>query len=185
MADENFKISIKGPGLVFDQSIDKAAANAIMSFVLTGGALSNGSGGEAKNGATADIRAGIGRPNTGDGGRQTIKQFIAAKRPDTQYERVACLGYYLTHVESTPEFKTLAITKANTAAAQPRLSNPSQIVSDATKTYGYLSAAGKGAKQISVLGEAVVDALPDREAVKAAIASNRPRRKTKRSAKKS
>lgn len=183
MTDEKFKISIKGPGLIFDQPIEKAAANAIMSFVLTGGALPNGNAG-ATNGAAADIRLGIGSPVTQDGRGQTIKQFIAAKRPDTQYERVACLAYYLTHVEGTPEFKTLAITKANTAAAQPKLSNPSQIVSDTTKTYGYLSAAGKGAKQISVLGEAVVDALPDREAVKAAIASNRPRRKTKRSTKK-
>jgi hypothetical protein len=146
------------------------------SALPTGGTSGSGARGGDVRGATA------GTPNLGGSRTQTIKQFIATKRPDTQYERVACLAYYLTHHENTPEFKTVAITKA--IAAQPKLSNPSQIVNDATKTYGFLSAASKGMKQISVLGEAVVEALPDREAVKTAIANNRPRKKGKRATKK-
>jgi hypothetical protein len=184
MTDEKYKVSIKGPGLTFDQAVEKSDANAIMTFVMTGSALPTGgtSGSGARGG---DVRgATAGTPNLGGSRTQTIKQFIATKRPDTQYERVACLAYYLTHHENTPEFKTVAITKANTSAAQPKLSNPSQIVNDATKTYGFLSAASKGMKQISVLGEAVVEALPDREAVKTAIANNRPRKKGKRATKK-
>lgn len=183
MSDEKFKISIKGPGLVFDQAVEKTAANAIITFVMTGEALGASGGGTSdrsnnKGGSGGSPASGV------DGRTQTIKQFIAAKRPDTQYERVACIAYYLTHFSDTPEFKTLAITKANTSAAQPKLSNPSQIVADATKRYGYLSAASKGAKQISVLGEAVVEALPDRDAVKAAIENNRPRKKSRRGSKK-
>jgi hypothetical protein len=50
----------------------------------------------------------------------------------------------------------------------------------ATNTYRYLMAAGGGKKQITNLGEAIVEALPDREAVKQAIAENRPRRRKRR-----
>jgi hypothetical protein len=180
MAEEaaKFKVSIKGPGLTFDQSVDKTDANKIMSFVMTGSALpASGSGGGAAlpNSDGSGLQAASG---------QTIKQFVTSKRPDTQYERLACLAYYMTHVGNTPTFKTADITKANTAAALPKLSNPSQVVGDTTSAYKYLSSAGKGAKQISGLGEAVVEALPDREAVKAAIAANRPGKKRKRSVKK-
>lgn len=178
--EEKFKVTIKGPGLTFDQSVDKTDANKIMSFVMTGSALpASGAGAALPNGGRTEMQAGVGNASG-----QTIKQFITSKRPDTQYERVACLAYYMTHVGNTPTFKTADITKANTAAALPKLSNPSQVVGDTTSAYKYLSSAGKGAKQISGLGEAVVEALPDREAVKAAIEANRPGKKRKRLVKK-
>jgi len=134
----------------------------------------------ALNGGAGAVAA----AGSGNASGQTIKQFVTAKRPDTQYERVACLAYYMTHVGNTPEFKTRDITKANTAAAQPKLSNPSQVVGDTTKTYKYLSSAGKGAKQITALGEAVVGALPNREAVAAAIVEHRPATSRMRAVKK-
>jgi hypothetical protein len=52
------------------------------------------------------------------------------------------------------------------------------------KLAGNRSSAGKGAKQITALGEAVVDALPNREAVLAAIADYKPAKKRKRKVKK-
>jgi hypothetical protein len=45
-------------------------------------------------------------------------------------------------------------------------------VQHATNTYRYLSAAGGGKKQITLLGEAIVEALPDRAKVAEAIAEH-------------
>lgn len=42
-----------------------------------------------------------------------------------------------------------------------------------------LSAAGKGKKQITLLGEAIVEAMPDRAKVAEAIAEHKPARKRK------
>ena len=92
------------------------------------------------------------------------------------------MAYYLTKYRDMPEFKTKDLTELNkqTAAAR-RLSNPPRAVNHATDTYRFLSAAGGGKKQITTLGEAVVEALPDREKVKAALAEHKPRRARKRS----
>lgn len=51
------------------------------------------------------------------------KEFMVQKRPRTDIERVACLGFYLTHYRDTPHFKTLDISKLNTEAAQPKFTN--------------------------------------------------------------
>ena len=88
------------------------------------------------------------------------------KNPETDVERVACLAHFLTHSDNLPQFKTKDITEANTAATLPALSNPSQSVNNATNQNKYLSKAGKGQKQLTSLGEDVVNALPDRDKVK-------------------
>jgi hypothetical protein len=91
------------------------------------------------------------------------------------YQQIACLAYYLTHTSGTPHFKTKELTKANTAAALSKLTNPSARVNEATIQYGYLSQAGKGAKQITVFGEQLVEALPNYERVKQLHAERRSR----------
>ena len=85
MAEEKFKVTIKGPGLSFDQSVDKAGANQIMSFVMTGSTLANpggggGSGGDS--GAGAGAAGGAARANLSG---LNPKQFLAKKnqRPNT------------------------------------------------------------------------------------------------------
>jgi hypothetical protein len=183
---EGYTVSVDGPDHKFKRSIDEVIAIQILNLVTTGALPTGGLGGNGAAGSNSTggggLRSALAGSDAASG--QTVKQFIASKRPETQYERVACLAYYLTHVDNTPQFKTRNITKANTAAAQPKLSNPSQVVADATKTYKYLSSAGKGAKQITSLGEAVVDALPTREAVAAAIVDHKPTTRRKRVAKK-
>jgi hypothetical protein len=109
----------------------------------------------------------------------SAKLFIKQKQPATDVERVACLAYYLTHYRDTPYFKTLDISKLNTEAAQPKLSNPTVSMDNATKM-GYLVPATKGSKQLSVAGEVFVQKLPDREAARAAMSAARPRRKVRR-----
>ncbi len=105
----------------------------------------------------------------------TAKQFLAAKKPQTDVERMTALAFHLTYAGKQPHFKTKDLTKLNRDAAGPRLSNPSVAARNAVSA-GLLALAGKGNKQISPLGEDVVKALPDREAVKTAIAAA-PKRK--------
>ena len=107
------------------------------------------------------------------------KEFVLQKQPQTSVERVACLAYYLTHYRDSPQFKTLDISKLNTEAAQPKFPNAALAVNDAAKT-GYLIPTAKGNKQLSAAGELFVQALPDRDAARQAMATARPRRKARR-----
>ncbi|GHH63301.1 hypothetical protein FHS35_002063 [Streptomyces umbrinus] len=98
----------------------------------------------------------------------TPRDFMSQKKPQSQVERVACLAYYLSHYRGTPRFKTPDITTLNTDAAGNKFGNVSRDIDNADRQNGYVVSAGNGAKQLTVRGEAVVEALPDREAVKAA-----------------
>jgi hypothetical protein len=108
----------------------------------------------------------------------TPKQFLASKAPRSDVERIAVLAYYLTHARETPHFATRELNELNTEAAGPRFSNASYAASNATKKNGLLASAPGGTKQITARGEALVEALPDRQAVAVALDSmpGRPRR---------
>ncbi len=109
------------------------------------------------------------------------KDFVMQKSPKSNVERIACLGFYLTHFRDTPHFKTTDLSSLNTEAAQPRFTNAAQAVADATKN-GYLAPATKGNKQMSAQGEHFVIALPDRDAARLSMVS-RPKRNRSRSTK--
>ncbi len=121
-------------------------------------------------------------PNVGaasaPGGAQTAKSFLVQKDPQTDAERVTCLAYYMTHFKATPQFKTKELKALNIEAAQPPFSNPAVAVMNAAASR-YLSPAGGGKKQITVQGERLVDALPDREKVKS-LPSKRRRKSGRR-----
>ena len=104
------------------------------------------------------------------------KQFLEEKRARSDIERVACLAYYLAHFRDTPHFKTIDISKLNTEAAQFKFSNTAVAVNNANLR-GLIASAGKGAKQISALGERFVAALPDRDATKKVLEQMRFRRR--------
>jgi hypothetical protein len=117
----------------------------------------------------------------------SAKEFVVSKRPQTEVERMTVLAYYRLHNRGESTFTTADLTALNTEAAQPKLSNPSQIASNATKSSHYFAAAGSGTRQLTTLGERVVEAMPDREAMQAAIRElGRPRRRpTKKASQKS
>jgi len=105
------------------------------------------------------------------------KEFLRDKAPKSDIEKVVCLAYFLTHYRETQHFKTIDISKLNTEAAQLKFSNAAYAVDNAGKR-GFLVPAGKnGTKQISAMGEQFVNALPDREAAKAAQEQIKTRRK--------
>ena len=112
---------------------------------------------------------------------QTPKRFLAEKQPANDVQKVACLAYFLTHHRQQQHFKTLDLTQLNTEAAGARIGNPAQAVANATTVSGYLAASGGGKKQITAMGERIVEALPDREAVRKVLAEKNPRRRARRS----
>jgi len=109
----------------------------------------------------------------------SAKDFLRDKKPFSDVDRVACLAYYLTHYRDTPHFKTVDISALNTEAAQPKFSNASMAVDNATKA-GLLVQALKGAKQLSATGEHYVQNLPDRDAARESLKASNLRRKTRR-----
>jgi len=169
-----FTLKLSGPGVSFDRPVSDQVANSIINLVMTGTTAAP----SIPLGAPGDTGALPGNSASGSAGT-TIKQFIAAKRPENVYQRVACLAYYLAHTSAMPRFKTKDITQANTDAAVGKFSNASSFVNDATNKYGYLSAAGGGTKQISAFGEQVVEALPDRDKVKQLHDDHKPRARKK------
>ena len=114
-------------------------------------------------------------PQTLIASRESPKDFLFRKEPNTDVERVACLAYYLTHRRGTNHFKTIDISKLNTEAAQRKFANAATSVSNATQG-GFLTQAGRGMKQLTAQGERYVDALPDRAAAKAALGRIKTRR---------
>src|SRR5260370_506655 len=150
-----YSVKVVGPGLSFERPISEQVANRVVNIVMTGaeGPVS------APGGPASVIPVGAASTKT----NITAKQFMAERRPSSNYERVACLAYYLTHYGDTPQFKTVDITKVNTEAAQPSLSNASLFMKHATNTYHFLSSAGGGKRHITTLSEAIVTAVPHRE----------------------
>jgi len=123
-------------------------------------------------------------PTSGGGGVIAIKEigakdFMKVKNPQTDSQRIACLAFYLTHNREQNEFKTVDLRKLNEDAHGIRLSNPAVAVMNATDTSKFLAPAGHGKKRITTLGEDVVEALPDQEAVKAVIGSSKAGRRKK------
>jgi hypothetical protein len=111
------------------------------------------------------------------------KEFMFEKAPQTDVERIVCLGFYLTHYRDTPHFKTLDLSKLGTEGAQPKFSNAAYSADHAVKR-GFLVPATKGNRQLSALGEQFVQALPDRAAAKDVlerfrVKRYRPRKKSK------
>jgi hypothetical protein len=139
--------------------------------------------GERRATGNSDNAAGLATPPSriSESSPISAKRFLAEKKPTTDVERVVCLAYFQTHLKGGAKFKTRDLTQLNTESAQPPLSNPAFTVVNATNG-GYLAPAGGGFKQITVRGEALVEALPDREKVKVALDANQiGRRKRRRS----
>jgi hypothetical protein len=181
--DQGYTLTLSGPDHTFKRQVGDDIATKIITFVMSGAELSKGSGGGHSGGSDPKTEAPDASRMPASGGQLTPKQFIAQKRPGSNYERVACLAYYLANYRETQHFKTSDINQLNTESAH-HFTNAALFVRHATNTYRYLSSAGGGKKQITILGEAVVEALPDRAKVAEAIAEHKPARKKKAKRKK-
>lgn len=128
-------------------------------------------------GLSAQFGVGAGISSNGAGEFGTPKEFLAYKAPKTDVERITVLAFYLTHARGVAHFPTKDLSDLNTEAACPRFSNAAYTASNAMKKNGFLATASGGKRQISARGEALVNALPDREAVTVTLESmSGPRR---------
>ena len=117
---------------------------------------------------------------------ETIKDFLKRKLPKTESERLICIAYYLTHASNTSEFSTKDINTLNGEAHQSAFANASVTIGNAVRHSKFLCAGSDGKKKITTTGEALVEALPDREKVSEALKAIRPRSaKSKKKSKRS
>lgn len=107
--DDGYTLKLTGPGITFDRTVAEDVATKIITFVMGGADLADRSG-SAGNGGDTKI-------DKSSGGQLTPKQFVSQKKPGNNYERVACLAYYLANYRDMPHFKTSDITKLNTESA--------------------------------------------------------------------
>ena len=170
--EDVYKLKLTAAGVSIYRTVDETVARQIISLVMGGAA--GGAGNAAGNPGFAPAAPGAAPTNS-----STPKAFMSSKRPATDMERVTCLGYFLTHYRETNAFKTRELTKLNTEAAGPKLSNFLATARNAV-SHGYLAVAGSGRKQITERGEAVVSALPDRDKVLAALKEHRVRKPRKK-----
>lgn len=172
-AASKYKLNLVGQGMNLKREISNAVARTIVDLVLRSEGLDH---------TPTDVRAAsVGATGVEIQGNEDLspKQFMVQKNPKTDMQRIACLGYYLTHSRKTPHFKTKDLNLLNREAAQPQLSNPAAAVRNAAANK-YLSPAGSGQKQITSVGEAIVKALPDFDKVKEEIDKHKPRKKYQR-----
>lgn len=96
------------------------------------------------------------------------RDFMSQKKPRSQVERIACLAYYLLKFRGIQSVRSIELSGLNLEAAGQKFGNISRDIDNADRQNGFIVTAGTGAKQLTARGEAVVEALPDREAVKRA-----------------
>jgi hypothetical protein len=107
---------------------------------------------------------------------KNVRTFVKAKKPGNDAERVACLGYYIMQTTAHPGFARKHINEAHTNSGGSNI-NMTRALDNATRKSKYLSNRGKREKQLTTLGEDVVEALPDRAAVAAVLAQAKTRKR--------
>ena len=164
---DGFQLKLTGEGVSVARSVSEETARHIMALVM---------GGNVPPEPSAQTHASL----MGAGSRDASapKAFMTSKQAKTDIERITCLAYYLDKNRQIPAFKTKELTELNIEAAQQKLSNPSATARNAVSE-GYLSLAGGSRKQITSRGEALVEALPDRDKVQQALAAH-PKRKARK-----
>jgi hypothetical protein len=168
------------------QWVLQSAASRWSIVVPTSNAVSGGGGtvvgqGLIASGANAaiqqnsDVQAAI--------SRNDARGFMRSKRPATDVQRVACLGYY--HLKTTGQhgFTSKDILKLNTDSGGSKF-NLTRALDNATRRSKYLASRGGNNKQLTTLGEDIVEVLPSQEAVAAAEEAARKSTKGKKKAKK-
>jgi hypothetical protein len=114
---------------------------------------------------------------------KSIKEFVASKKPNNTYQRLACLAYFLDKYKQQPNFKNKDIVIANSEAKLPKISNVTAFINHATNPYGFFASTGKGNRYLTTLGEDIVNVLPDQNVVKTTMEQNKTKKHTKRKTK--
>lgn len=103
-------------------------------------------------GSTADVQSAIAQKNA--------RAFMRIKKPQTDIQRVTCLGYFHAATTGTQSFASKDIDALNTAYGGTKI-NLHRSLDNALRRSKYLAVFKGHEKQLTPLGEDVVDALPD------------------------
>lgn len=100
-------------------------------------------------------------PAQGQGGTamEQLRNFLAQKKPITNADRVAVLGWFAQTHLGMPGFRTRDISRLNAACGQPPFSNTAVAVKMA-KLKGWIVSKG-GSMALTDIGQTFVDRLPD------------------------
>ena len=126
----------------------------------SGGLSSNAIGGSSQvlgGASSADVESAI--------AKRDVRAFVRLKRPNTDVQRVACLGYFLVRTTGNHGFSSKDVSKAHTDSGGSKINLP-RALDNATRQKKYLSNRGPREKQLTTLGEDIVVALPEQQAVK-------------------
>lgn len=156
--------------------------SAASKFTLTMQVPSAGSAGGAAllGGAVATPGAAVGGADVQAAiVKKDPRAFIRMKKPITDVQRVACLGYYLVQTVGQPGFSSKDVATVHTDSGGSAI-NMTRALDNATRKTKYLSNRGPREKQLTTLGEDVVNALPDQAAVKVVEEAEKGRRSAKK-----
>jgi hypothetical protein len=141
-AASRWSIIVQGP----------AANSGVLSSNASGGS------GQTHGGASStDIESAI--------AKKDVRAFIRLKRPNTDVQRVACLGYFLVRTTGNHGSSSKDVSKAHTDSGGSKI-NMTRALDNATRQAKYLSNRGPREKQLTTLGEDIVVALPQQQALK-------------------
>jgi hypothetical protein len=147
--------------------LNSAASRWALTVQHQAGGGSGGTGGAPVGSNSPDALAAITSKN--------IRAFIRAKKPTTDVQRVACLGSYLAQTTGQHGFTSKDIATAHTESGGSKI-NLTRALDNATRRAKYISTRSGHEKQLTTLGEDVVNALPDQAAVKAVEEAAKVRR---------
>lgn len=110
------------------------------------------------------------RPDVIDDGqsaidKKDIRAFIRSKRPVSDVQRVACFGFFIQRTKSLQGFTSKDIAETHTESGGSSF-DVKRALDNATRQSMYLSNRANREKQLTMLGEDVVAALPNQELVK-------------------
>lgn len=109
-----------------------------------------------------------------------LQRFVFNKKTKNDAVAVTVLAYYLKKYRNQVSFKTSDLEALNSEANTGQVfGNITKTVNNAYSRYRLLDKAGKGFKKITLIGERVVEALPDDAQVKAIIVEHKPRTRRK------
>jgi hypothetical protein len=98
----------------------------------------------------------------------TPEDYLVGKAPNSLVERFVVLGSYLTKYRQQADFKTEEIQALNDEADQPKFDAAVQAGKDAVKLQ-FVVGTMEGRRKLTSRGKALVEALPNRDAVKGVL----------------
>lgn len=132
--DLEFKVSLNGPGINVERSLDEADAFNVLATIM---------------GKSVDSGVAQNSPSSSDGGQSTrsisLREFLSEISPSTHVERITTIGTYLHDHKGTSAFSRSDIEVGYRSAREQMPANLSRDISNAIAA-GLLDDSGEKSK---------------------------------------